>query len=109
MIPRLAFLTVAMIGVAGLAYAQGTTTTPAPTPAQTQQKTVQQAKSTATPAPTKKNNTHRMQAQTCGMHQTVAMTDEYGFKYDSRGDRLNAAGCVIPPPHSRPGAKVIQN
>lgn len=31
-----------------------------------------------------------------GPHR-VAMTDEYGFKYDARGDRLNARGYVISP------------
>jgi len=40
-------------------------------------------------------------------HQ-VAITDEYGFKYDSRGDRLDANGYVIAPPHTLPGAKVLQ-
>jgi hypothetical protein len=49
---------------------------------------------------------HRTMAQSCGNH--VAITDEYGFRYDSQGDRLNAQGCVIPPPHTRPGAKAIQ-
>jgi hypothetical protein len=38
-------------------------------------------------------------------HQ-VAITDEYGFKYDSRGDRLDANGHVIDPPHTLPGAAV---
>jgi hypothetical protein len=41
-------------------------------------------------------------------HQ-VAITDEYGFKYDSRGDRLDANGYIIPPPRTLPGARVIQN
>jgi hypothetical protein len=34
-----------------------------------------------------------------GSH-SVAITDEYGFKYDSCGDRLNARGNVISP-HTR--------
>ena len=34
-----------------------------------------------------------------GPHQ-VAITDEYGFKYDSCGDRLNARGNLISP-HTR--------
>lgn len=34
-----------------------------------------------------------------GRH-SVALTDEYGFKYDSCGDRLNARGNVISP-HTR--------
>jgi hypothetical protein len=31
-----------------------------------------------------------------GRHR-IALTDEYGFHYDSRGDRLNAQGYVISP------------
>jgi hypothetical protein len=34
------------------------------------------------------------------MRHRVAITDEYGFHYDSRGDRLNAQGYVISP-HTR--------
>jgi hypothetical protein len=36
---------------------------------------------------------------TRGPHR-VAMTDEYGFKYDARGDRLDARGYLISP-HTR--------
>ena len=43
-----------------------------------------------------------------GRHK-VAFTDEYGFRYDKWGNRLDARGHVIAPPHSRPGATVIQN
>lgn len=75
MIKRMAILTIALIGVAGMAQAQS----------------------------------HEMQAMahTCGAPKKVAMKDEYGFRYDSRGDRLNAQGCVIAPPHMIPGAKVL--
>lgn len=45
----------------------------------------------------------------CPRHHKVAFTDEYGFRYDNRGDRLNAAGCVIAPPHTPPGARAIQD
>jgi hypothetical protein len=43
-----------------------------------------------------------------GLHQ-VAITDEYGFRYDRWGNRLNAVGHVIAPPHTSAGALVIQN
>jgi len=43
-----------------------------------------------------------------GPHK-VAITDEYGFRYDRWGNRLNAAGYVTTPPHTLPGATVIQN
>ena len=41
-------------------------------------------------------------AMGCGASgpHSVAITDEYGFKYDSCGDRLNARGNVISP-HTR--------
>ncbi len=45
----------------------------------------------------------------CHRHHRVAFSDEYGFRYDNRGDRLNAQGCVIAPPHTVPGARVIQD
>lgn len=34
----------------------------------------------------------------------VAFTDEYGFRYDAQGDRLDARGYVMPPPVTPPGA-----
>jgi hypothetical protein len=43
-----------------------------------------------------------------GPHK-VAITDEYGFRYDAWGNRLNGAGYVIAPPHTPAGATVIQN
>jgi len=39
----------------------------------------------------------------------VVITDEYGFRYDAWGNRLNAAGHVIAVPRTLPGATVIQN
>jgi hypothetical protein len=87
---RLALLTAALVGMsgfAGIAYAQSVATAP------------------SAPGHHMKYRTGSM-AASCG--RQVAITDEYGFKYDSMGDRLNARGCVIPPPHTRPGARVIQ-
>jgi hypothetical protein len=43
----------------------------------------------------------------CG--HTVSITDEYGFRYDNMGNRLNARGCVIAPPVTPEGARAIQN
>jgi len=103
MVTRLALLTIALIGVAGLAQAQ--TAPAAPTPI----KTVQTANAAEAPAAAAKmTKAHEKQAMaTCGDPQKVMMKDEYGFRYDSRGDRLNAGGCVIAPPHTLPGAKVL--
>jgi hypothetical protein len=43
-----------------------------------------------------------------GAHK-VAIIDEYGNRYDRWGNRLDPAGHVIAPPHTRPGSLVIQN
>jgi hypothetical protein len=43
-----------------------------------------------------------------GCGHTAAITDEYGFRYDSEGNRLNAQGCVIAPPVTPPGAAAYQ-
>lgn len=105
---RLAFLSIALVGMTGLAPAQATSTSL--TPQHT--KPVQIARSAEAPTPTAKPaRLHGTQAMAgrCSDHQAVAMTDEYGFRYDSFGDRLNAGGCVIPPPHTLPGARVVQD
>jgi len=39
----------------------------------------------------------------CGHSATIK--DEYGFRYDNEGNRLNGQGCVIAPPVSPPGTK----
>jgi hypothetical protein len=39
-----------------------------------------------------------------GCGHTATIKDEYGFRYDSEGNRLNAQGCVIAPPVTPPGA-----
>jgi hypothetical protein len=41
-------------------------------------------------------------------HQ-VAITDEYGFRYNAQGDRLDASGHIIAPPVTPPGVAAIQN
>ena len=86
MTTRLAFLTLALLGVAGLAQAQ----TMGTSSGYSLQRDTQQA----------------MGEGPCGHHS--AFTDEYGFRYDSRGDRLNARGCLIAPPVTPPGARAIQ-
>lgn len=86
---QLALFTAALIGVAGIAHAQPTGTS---TTAPYQPAPYEQAQSGS--------------SMGCG-HQ-VAITDEYGFKYDSMGNRLNGRGCVIPPPHTPPGGRAIQ-
>ena len=85
---RFAFLTLALMGAAGLAHAQSMGTP-------------------AAPAPSEQEQMHHMQAMAPGdCQRSVAITDEYGFRYDGKGERLNAQGCVIAPPHTLPGAGV---
>lgn len=47
-----------------------------------------------------------MMDRSCG--RSVAIKDEYGFRYDSMGDRIDARGCVIAPPVTPPGGRAIQ-
>ncbi len=93
MTTRLAFLTLALLGVAGVAHAQSSMGAPmAPMATSTHAGAYPQ---------------QAMGTGSCG-HQS-AITDEYGFRYDSQGDRLNAQGCVIAPPVTPPGARAVQN
>ena len=38
-----------------------------------------------------------------GMRYQPAFTDEYGMRYNSRGDRIDAQGRIMPPPVTPPG------
>ena len=38
----------------------------------------------------------------------ATIKDEYGFRYDSRGDRLDARGHVMPPPVTPPGTPALR-
>ena len=58
---------------------------------------IAQAQQAGAPAP---------RVASCADPHTVTLTDEYGFKYDGNGDRLNAQGCVIAPPKTPDGANV---
>jgi hypothetical protein len=90
MFTRLSFLTLALVGVAGIAHAQYTNNAP---------------RTQAMPA----GGNDRYQAM-MGDDATypVAITDEYGFRYNARGDRLNARGHIIPPPVTPPGARALK-
>jgi hypothetical protein len=41
-----------------------------------------------------------------GCGHTATIKDEYGNRYDSAGNRLNAQGCVIASPVTPPGSAV---
>jgi len=60
-------------------------------------------------SPQPSNQQQQPSTKTCAHPRKVAITDEYGFRYDARGDRLNAQGCVVAPPHTPPGARAIQD
>jgi len=88
MFVRLSLLTLTLVGVAGMAgVADAATMT-----------------QSAPMAPIVDNSS----PPASGKHK-VAFTDEYGFRYDRWGNRLDSAGHVIAPPHTLPGARVIQN
>ena len=38
----------------------------------------------------------------------ATIKDEYGFRYDSKGDRLDAGGHVIAPPVTPPGTPALR-
>jgi hypothetical protein len=90
MLTRLSVLSLALLGVAGIAHAQ---TYNSSMPSGSMQS----------------NGQERYQAvmPDSGTH-AVAITDEYGFKYDSRGDRLDSRGHVIAPPMTPPGARALK-
>ena len=53
-------------------------------------------------------NQAQMSNEMGGCGHSASITDEYGFRYDNMGNRLNARGCVIAPPVTPPGARAIQ-
>jgi hypothetical protein len=36
------------------------------------------------------------------------MRDEYGMMYNSRGDRIDRSGRILPPPVTPPGARALR-
>jgi len=106
------FLAAALIVAAGAAQAQSPSY-PSSTPTPNTQMPNAQAPGAQMPGtqmPNSQMNTQMPnQAESggamggCG--HTPTITDEYGFRYDSSGNRLNGSGCVIAPPVSPPGTK----
>ena len=91
---RLSLLSLALIGVAGVASAQMIASPPQPSPGDYQCEVP--GLLPAQPQQAEMN----WQSNRCG--HSVAMRDEYGFRYDARGHRLNARGCVISPHNTTP-------
>ena len=91
---RLSLLSLALIGVAGVASAQMISSPPQPSPGDYQREAP--GLQPAQPQQAEMN----WQSQRCGHRE--AMRDEYGFRYDGRGHRINAQGCVISPHNTTP-------
>jgi hypothetical protein len=92
---RYSLLTLALIGVAGVANAQQVIASPPqPSPGDYQREApgLQPADQQADLGPA--------YSARCGHRE--AMRDEYGFRYDAKGHRLNAQGCVISPHNTTP-------
>jgi len=97
---KTSLLALALIGIAGVASAQPMAerviaSPPQPSPGDYQREApgLQPADQQAQLAPS------YMEGR-CG--HSVAMRDEYGFRYDAQGKRINGAGCVISPHNTRP-------
>ena len=86
---RLTLLSLALIGAAGAASAQMISSPPQPSPGDYQREAP--GLQPAQPQQAEMNWT----SQRCGHRE--AMRDEYGFRYDGRGNRINAQGCVMSP------------
>lgn len=97
MLARLSLLTLAMTAVAGIACAQ--TPSPPSSPSKAPQ---------TMPSQTMRHHeVNQAMASAHGQRHKATITDEYGFRYDSMGNRLDAGGHVIAPPHTLPGARVL--
>ena len=94
MMKRLALLSLAIVGVAGIAQAQ----------------TIYRTYQTPAPAIVYHSDQPRSQALTMdsGAPYAPAITDEYGMRYNSRGDRIDAQGRIMPPPVTPPGVSVYR-
>jgi hypothetical protein len=95
MMKRLALLTLAMVGVAGVAHAQQSVTV---------------YRSGPPPAPVYVPAPYPSQAMTMdsGRSSSPAITDEYGMRYNSYGDRIDAQGRIMPPPVTPPGVRAYR-
>src|SRR5262245_19148245 len=95
---KYSLLALALIGAAGVASAQ--TQQVIVSPPQASPGDYQRQAPGPQPGNPMDQQAQMMPSGACG-HQE-AMRDEYGFRYDAQGNRLNARGCVIPAPISKP-------
>jgi len=96
---RHSLLTLALIGIAGVASAQPMNqviiaSPPQPSPGDDQRET---------PGPQPMDQQAQATSPYQGtLHHEEAFRDEYGFRYDARGNRLDAQGYVISPHTTTP-------
>ena len=88
---RLSLLTLALVGIAGGAVAQ----------------TYSQAGVPMRPSYAYGNERYQAMRGDDGSY-APAITDEYGMRYNSRGDRIDARGRIMPPPVTPPGARALR-
>jgi hypothetical protein len=104
MMTRLAVLTLVLMGVAGVAQAQSgppldpngrpyISSNPQPSPGDYTRER---------PGPQPANQAQAVSPWRGRVPHETAFKDEYGFRYDSRGDRLDARGHVISPHTTTP-------
>ena len=96
---RQSLITLALIGIAGAAGAQPVQHVIIASPPQPSPGDYQREAPGLQPAQPQQAEMN-WQSNRCG--HSVAMRDEYGFRYDARGHRLNARGCVISPHKTTP-------
>ncbi|MBS0537670.1 MAG: hypothetical protein JSR47_02875 [Proteobacteria bacterium] len=84
---KLVVLSAALVGLAGIAQAQ----------------TYEPTYDRSGPHREMMREEHRMNDR-----HPVAFKDEYGFRYDAQGDRLDASGHVMAPPMTPPGTPALR-
>jgi hypothetical protein len=97
---RHSLLALALIGVAGVAYAQTMNQNVISSPPQPSPGDYQRQAPGLQPADQQAQMAPSYGAGGCGYQE--AMKDEYGFRYDAQGNRLNRQGCVISPQTKTP-------
>jgi hypothetical protein len=110
MMTRVTILAFALVGVASVAQAQSrppldpygrpyVSSAPQPTPGDP---------GTMAPSPRAMDAAPQMAPSRAMAPEQPAFKDEYGNRYNSRGDRIDAAGRIMPPPVTPPGAPALR-
>ncbi len=105
---RFTLLTIALISTAGLAQAQ-----PANTPLDPNGRPFISSGPQPSPgdpgtAAAPRTAPSQNQAMMGDQRSQQALKDEYGFRYNERGDRIDAQGRIMPPPETPPGTPALR-